>query len=69
VARARWALQRGAPLLRVALHPQDLAHPATAQSLGVNLDRWLTVHQPISYCSLASGLAGVAESPPAITVS
>jgi predicted deacetylase len=69
VARARWTLQRRAPLLRVALHPQDLAHPATARSLAVNLDRWLTVHQPISYFSLASGVARVAQAPPAITVS
>ena len=69
VARARWTLQRGAPLPRLALHPQDLAHPATARSLGVNLDRWLTVHQPISYSSLASHLTRVAQSPPALTVS
>jgi uncharacterized protein len=65
VARARWMLQRGAPLLRVALHPQDLAHPATARSLAVNLDRWLTAHRPISYSSLASGAARVAQAPPA----
>ncbi|MFL5493003.1 MAG: DUF2334 domain-containing protein [Gemmatimonadales bacterium] len=69
VARARWTLQRRAPLLRVALHPQDLAHPATARSLGVNLDRWLTVHQPISYSLLASGLGRVAQSPAASAVS
>jgi predicted deacetylase len=69
VARARWMLQRRQPLLRVALHPQDLAHPATARSLGVNLDRWLTVHQPISYFSLASGVARVAQASPAIAVS
>jgi predicted deacetylase len=66
VARARWTLQRGVPLLRVALHPQDMAHPATARSLVVNLDRWLTVHQPISYSSLASGVARVAQAPPAV---
>jgi predicted deacetylase len=69
VARARWTLQRRAPLVRLALHPQDLAHPATARSLGVNLDRWLTVHQPISYSSLASGVTRVAQSPRAIAVS
>jgi uncharacterized protein len=69
VARGRWTLQRRAPLLRIALHPQDLAHPATARSLGLNLDRWLTVHQPISYSSLASGLTHVAQSPPAIAIS
>jgi predicted deacetylase len=66
VARARWMLQRGAPLLRVALHPQDLAYPATARSLVVNLDRWLRVHQPISYSSLASGVARAAQAPPAV---
>jgi predicted deacetylase len=69
VARARWALQRRAPLLRVALHPQDLDHAATARSLDLNLDRWLTVHQPISYSSLATGAARVAPGPHASAVS
>jgi hypothetical protein len=52
VARARWALQGGAPLARIALHPQDLAHRATAASLGPTLDRWLTRHRPITYTAL-----------------
>jgi predicted deacetylase len=52
VARARWALQGGAPLARIALHPQDLAHRATAASLGPTLDRWLTRHRPIPYTAL-----------------
>jgi predicted deacetylase len=70
VARARWTLQRRAPLLRLALHPQDLADPVTARSLILNLDRWLTVHQPSSYSTLASaGVTPVARTPPAISVS
>jgi len=69
IARARWTLQRRAPLLRLALHPQDLTHPATARSLVVNLDRWLTVHRPISYSTLAStGVARLAQTSPAVTV-
>jgi predicted deacetylase len=69
VARARWTLQRRTPLLRLALHPQDLAHPATARSLVVSLDRWLTVHRAISYSTLAStGDAHLAQSPAAVRV-
>jgi uncharacterized protein len=52
VARARWTLQRSAPLPRIALHPGDLAHPATAAALGPTLDRWLARHAPISYAAL-----------------
>ncbi|HET9726006.1 MAG TPA: polysaccharide deacetylase family protein [Gemmatimonadales bacterium] len=53
VARARWTLQGGAPLARIALHPQDLSHPATAASLGRTLDRWLTRHRPTTYSALS----------------
>jgi predicted deacetylase len=52
VARARWTFQGGAPLARIALHPQDLSHRATAASLGRTLDRWLTRHRPITYSAL-----------------
>ena len=52
VARARWTLQRGARLPRIALHPQDLEHPATAAALGPTLDRWLARHPPITYGAL-----------------
>jgi predicted deacetylase len=52
VARARWTLQSGAPVARIALHPQDLGHPATAQSLGPTLDRWLARHPAIAYTAL-----------------
>jgi predicted deacetylase len=54
VARTRWTLQRRAPFPRLALHPQDLDHPVTARSLVVSLDRWLTVHRPIPYSTLAA---------------
>jgi predicted deacetylase len=52
VARARWTFQGRAPLARIALHPQDLSHRATAASLGPTLDRWLTHHRPITYSAL-----------------
>ncbi|HEX3234480.1 MAG TPA: polysaccharide deacetylase family protein [Gemmatimonadales bacterium] len=54
VARARWTLQRSAPLPRLAFHPQDLDHPVTARSVVVSLDRWLTLHRPVGYSSLAA---------------
>jgi predicted deacetylase len=53
VARARWALQGRAPLARIALHPQDLGHPATAAAIGPTLDRWLAQHRPLTYAALA----------------
>jgi predicted deacetylase len=52
VAQARWTLQRGARLPRLALHPQDLRHPATAAALGPTLDRWLARHPPVTYGAL-----------------
>lgn len=48
-ARLRWALQRGAPVMRVALHPGDLDHPATARSLERELDAWLAIRAPGFY--------------------
>jgi predicted deacetylase len=54
VARARWAIQRGASYPRLAFHPQDLGHPATARALGPTLDRWLARHRPISYAALGA---------------
>jgi hypothetical protein len=52
VARARWTLQGHAPLARIALHPQDLGHPATARSIAPTLDRWLARHRPLTYGAL-----------------
>lgn len=52
VARARWVLQRRAELPRLAFHPQDLAHSATAGDLAPTLTRWLARHPPITYSAL-----------------
>ena len=52
VARGRWLLQRRARYPRIALHPQDYAHPRIARDLPAALDRWLTRHSPISYGAL-----------------
>jgi uncharacterized protein len=52
VSRARWTLQRRAAYPRIAFHPQDLQHSATAAVLGPTLDRWLARHRPISYSAL-----------------
>lgn len=51
--RMRWALQRGAPVMRIALHPGDLAHPATARSLERGLDAWLPVRSQTFYRALS----------------
>src|ERR1019366_3549789 len=41
--RLRWWFQRGQPVVRIALHPGDLANPATAASIERGLDAWLSV--------------------------
>ncbi len=51
-AQLRWLLQRGASVVRIALHPADLDHPATAGSVERTLDRWLTAYPAASYASL-----------------
>jgi len=52
VARARSLLQRRARVPRIALHPTDLEHAATARSLVLTLERWLTWHRPGRYADL-----------------
>jgi predicted deacetylase len=54
VAAGRWRLQRRAELMRVALHPQDLSHPATADSLVRSLDRWLSLRRTTTYGALSA---------------
>lgn len=39
-------------LVRIALHPQDLAHHATTRSLEESLDRWIGARLPWSYSAL-----------------
>ena len=50
--RSRWILQRGAAVVRIALHPADLDHPAVERSLGVALDAWLSVRPATRYAAL-----------------
>lgn len=40
-AAFRWRTQRHRPLVRLALHPQDLAHPLSAESVQFEVPRWL----------------------------
>jgi predicted deacetylase len=54
VARARSLLQRRAGVPRIALHPADLAHAATARSLVHTLEHWLTWHRPGRYADLTA---------------
>jgi predicted deacetylase len=56
VAGARWLLQRRDRFPRIALHPGDLHHPATARSVVRTLDRWLARHSPGSYADLGSSI-------------
>lgn len=51
-AQLRWTLQRAASVVRIALHPADLDHPATAGSVERTLDRWLTAYPAAGYSSL-----------------
>lgn len=51
--RLRWALQRSAPVMRLALHPADLDHPATARSVERSLDAWLGERAQTQYSDLA----------------
>lgn len=51
-AELRWRLQRGASALRIALHPADLDHPATAGSVERELDRWLSAYPARGYATL-----------------
>lgn len=54
VAAARWVLQRGSKWPRIAFHPRDLDHAATAVSIRRTLDRWLGRHRPGRYADLCT---------------
>lgn len=53
VAGARWRLQRGAEVVRMAFHPSDLDDPTSAKSVRLSLDRWLGDRAPSRYSDLA----------------
>jgi predicted deacetylase len=52
VADARWMLQSHHWLVRLALHPGDLAHQTSARSVAVSLDRWVSARIPWRYAAL-----------------
>ena len=53
-AALRWRTQRHAPHFRIALHPMDLEHPITRQSVTDELDRWLAARPARTYASLTN---------------
>jgi predicted deacetylase len=56
VAHGRWMLQGRARYPRLAFHPQDFSHPATAGSLEPTLGRWLARHRPVGYAEVLSAV-------------
>ncbi len=52
VASARWHRRRQTPLMRLALHPGDLSHPAVARSVARELHRWTAERAARPYASL-----------------
>jgi uncharacterized protein len=54
VAAGRWRIQGGSEWPRIALHPGDLDHPATAASIGRALRQWLQRHRPGRYADLGA---------------
>jgi uncharacterized protein len=56
VAAGRWRVQGGSAWPRIALHPSDLDHPATAASISRALRQWLQRHRPGRYADLGASL-------------
>ena len=52
VASWRWQTQRDKPLVRLALHPQDLSNPITAHSVQHETRRWLARGNVIRYANV-----------------
>lgn len=50
--RIRWRTQRRTPVMRIALHPADLDHPAVERNMRVALDAWMRVRTAGRYCEL-----------------
>lgn len=59
VAKGRWLLQRGSRWPRIALHPGDLDHPASAASVRQALERWPQRHRVGRYADLSTALESV----------
>lgn len=54
IARLRWHVQRRREVVRIALHPSDLAHPTTARAIETELGRWTREHPPVPYSTYAT---------------
>lgn len=54
VAGARWRLQRGARVMRIALHPQDLRDAGVASSIDRALAAWTAQREPTRYEALVA---------------
>jgi predicted deacetylase len=60
VAAWRFQVQRDHPLVRIAFHPQDLDHPASAASVARELGRWVAAGTVVPYASLDVALGRAA---------
>lgn len=52
VAEVRWRKAPQTPLMRIALHPDDLTSPRVRASIVRTLGRWLEQHHPWNYATL-----------------
>ena len=59
VAKGRSFFQRGAPVIRLALHPPDLDHPAVARSVVRTLGRLLETRSFTRYAELRRSDSGI----------
>jgi len=50
--RIRWRTQRRTPVMRIALHPADLDHPAVERNIHLALDGWARIRSPGRYRDL-----------------
>lgn len=53
VGRVRWRLLHPRPAVRMALHPQDLAHDVTRAAVRDAIERWPIERRPCGYRDLA----------------
>ncbi len=53
----RVPLERGRRLLRLAIHPPDVDHPAVGRSLRRTLERLLATRTPVTYAAVVGALA------------
>ncbi len=52
LATMRWTTHRHSSLIRLALHPQDLMHPVTAESVARETARWIASGTVVRYAQL-----------------